>query len=508
MKTILATILSCTLLLCLPAQAQRFSDYSVEDKKLLWEEAVASFDGLEYEYVTRTFATENHARDCLKDLSSCISNNSGAPKEAKHRYNEMPRQWREKVASLDFDEVSEPFYFKDADQWLVFELIKKLPSQFVGAIDPLAWLEKFSATSLPSPYELRNDPAVVLRTELNRISSRDGLQQLLSKTKLQARQLDSLLSNGNTLLIKAVYNNDRDMMAALIAAGASVNQCGAASCPLSKAVALNLPDAVTFLLKNKANPNGARSNDTPLIYASTIGNRPVAQMLIDAGADVLKTRNEQAGGFELKRSMLFYALSEFPGYVNWLSDQVNQALEKTGKYQWTAWIEQNNKRTPVQDGSSISIRRAPFKLIMKMNPESSFRVLAFEDPAALEKTRDALLRRQMLMGTRIGASAADSKYLSVFSTLQMEGNEVHFSFTSNEWSYSTEPNQQMGTRRVVNRGQTEYEHDVHELILDGQEVPITKYTGKEISVVMGPIPPLGTGSDYFKPARIKLKFSP
>jgi hypothetical protein len=508
MKSSIAAALSLALLICLPAQAQKYKDFPIEDRLLLWEEAIASFDGTAYRYITRTFASESHARDCLNDYFSCFRDRSGGPVEAEHRYNEIPLPIREKVVALGLEEVSEPVHSSSDGQWFIFEMLSKQDSQFVGAVNPGDWLEGFAARALPSPSELRNDPKLVLRRKLNQVANRADLRKLRSQENLQPADLDSRLSNGTTLLIKAIHNSDLEMMAALLGWGASVNQCGAAQCPLSTAVEFNLPTAVDFLLKNKANANGSRDNDTPLIHASLRGDRSMAAKLIGAGADVLKTRKQQTEGFEFRRSMLFYSAPEPVEYSAWLSSEMERALGAMKKYQWSAWIEQDGKRTLVQDGASIALRKRPFRLLMKMAPNAGFRVLASEDPMFLEQSKNFGLRQQLLNAFRVGASNDDSRYLSVFSKIRMDGDSLHFNITSNEWAYSEAPGQKNGTRRITGNDQAEYQHMVDELIVDGQVDSITKYKGKELAVVMGVLPPLGTPVDYFKPVRIRLKLQP
>jgi hypothetical protein len=184
---------------------------------------------------------------------------------------------------------------------------------------------------------------------------------------------------------------------------------------------------------------------------------------------------------------------------------VKQALIRTHHYQWSAWVEQGGKRTAVSDRGTVTLRRAPFKVVLRMNGQAGFRVAASEDARLLERGKDIVFRRDLFSGARVGAADAQSKFLNV-SPLSMEGGKLHWSVRTTDWSYAEDARASTGTTYQPRNGAPEYVHEVEELIFDKGTIPLTRYEGPGIAVVMGALPPLGTGTDLFESVRFTIRF--
>jgi hypothetical protein len=494
-----------------PAVPDASAQATPEDLKLLWEEATNAFDGLAYTYSAISFPTEAGAKACRAKalMFKCFVPTFARPTfKVTRRYSEMPLAFKEQIAALEPGEVSEPLRSPDGSAWWVFQFHKSERANPVGGAEAAKWLSQFAAVSLPTPQQLKTDPALVARRVANRIQDPRQLAHALESGQLQVEHLDRLLSKGTTLLQRAVFKNDPDLMKALLAAGASADRCGAGSCPLGDAITLKRRDLVRLLLQNKANPTLAAQGLPPLMIAAAAADRETTQMLIDAGADLLVSRMPRYGvGPPMEESVLFYAsATESPEYADWLHQQVDGVLARSGKYKWSAWIEQDGVRQPIRDASVLTLKRKPFNVVMRMGEGISFRVLASEDLALLETSKDLKLRRMYLSGMRIGASGPDSKFLSL-SRLEVDADgEGMAGFTSNEWAYAEEPESRNGTVKVAVKGGVEYAHTVEEFLGAGASTPVATYPGAELAMVMGVIPPIGRGADYFAPARFRLRF--
>ena len=94
--------------------------------------------------------------------------------------------------------------------------------------------------------------------------------------------------DGSTALMWATFNADRDLVRALLKAGAKAdvtNRYGATA--LSEAVKLDDLELVRLLLDAGANVNSPNlDNQTALMLAVGLGSLPVAKLLVERGADV------------------------------------------------------------------------------------------------------------------------------------------------------------------------------------------------------------------------------
>lgn len=491
------------------AFAQSFSALPGDDKKLLWEEALATFDGSTYKYRVTAFATEDEAKQCLQNTFTCMKQKNARRFGYTHRSNEMPPALRNVVVALAEDDVAPPLRSPDGAEWWVVSLTKRASAKFTEEVQPGPWLERFAFISLPPVDALKNDPELLARRALNRLSGAEALPPLMASGRVQPKQLDMRLSSGATALLKAVYLKDLALMTALLDAGASPDACGVSACPLTTALLLSQGDAVRLLLSRKANPNGSGFGLPPLMAVAETADRELTAALLKAGANILQTHVERLGmGMEMKRSVMFYASSQEKAYTDWLLEQVNAAVAQRKAHDWSAWIEQDGKRVPVKDGATIDLKRRPFKLVFRANPNDSFRVLATEDPMIFERSSEFSFRRSLLGGFHVGASSATSKYITLFNAKVEKDATALMTGSTNEWSHSDDPEQQNGTRRVqLKQGGVEYVHEIEEIITESTETLLTAYKGPGLVWVMGPLPDIGSGADYFRPARIRLSFT-
>lgn len=481
--------------------------YSEDDAKLLWEEAAFTSNGMSYQYTLYTMGSKEAIEKCLAEYAQCFIHNPKEGEKFRQHYSELPYWLRDAIGALQPGMYSVPVAKPTGQNWVLVLLDKSEPAAFATGVDPRTWVEKFAPTALPSVTALKTDPELVMRRELNRVRNVDDLRKALSAGKIDKAHLDARLSSGSTLLLKAIGIGDLTLAKELLDQGASPDQCGVAFCPLGSAAMLNRALATRLLLEHKAKPNGSPMTETPLMSASVAGNRDIAQMLLDAGADPLLSKVDALGGMNVKRSVLYYAPSSNPEYADWLAKVVDGALAKAGRYGWSAWIEQDKRRKPIVDGGSIDVKRAPFKIVMKLQTDgTSFRLLASEKTELLDLSKNVLIRRQMTNPFIVGAAAADSKFLGVQDARLKDGT-LDFNLTSNELGYQQGADANRGTKRQANgKGGTEDVYTVEEFITDSGAVPVAKFAGKEVAMVAGVLPGLGTSEDFFKPARFRLVF--
>jgi len=96
--------------------------------------------------------------------------------------------------------------------------------------------------------------------------------------------------SGDTPLLAAVRGGHLEIAEKLVASGADVNFGTTESAPLPYAIIFRKPACVAFLLSAGADPNkpAPDAHAPPLELTGINGNAAVAQLLIDAGADIEK----------------------------------------------------------------------------------------------------------------------------------------------------------------------------------------------------------------------------
>lgn len=476
--------------------------WTEEDRQLLWEEAVHTHNGLLYKFKLYYFPSRELA-ESVREQRGGLWTAKIPKRELVMLHNELPYQLRERIAGLGLMDPSEPMLMPNGKDWVIVEVIEKMAAKFNTHRD--LWLDKYGTIALPPPSELRQNPVYVTRRSMNQIKSTDDLRQALAEHRISRTDLGRPCSNGFTLLVKAVLQNDVALAGALLDQGADPNTSTSEHCPLALAVALKHTEVARLLLGRGASPNGSPRLRTPLMEACANLDKASAQWLLDAGADPLASRIEQIGPGGISRSALFYVPSKETAFLDWFKGIVDAALQRSGDCEWSGWIEQSGARTRIQPGATIKLKKAPFRVILAMKGEIPFVVVASEDKTLHKRMQDAAFHRMAVGGAYVGASDKDSKYLSV-AGLEMNGDYLSGEFRSNEWGYYQDPERARGTMPITEGATGEFVHEVEELITPSGNYWIQDYPGRSLLLAMGVLPPIGSGTQLYKPVMCKLSF--
>jgi hypothetical protein len=480
--------------------------YSVADAQLLWEEALDSFNGLSYDYTVYGFASKEEAQSCIAD-SRCLLDAHLGWSRREERSNELPLGLRQAVISTPLDTMSQPVQAAASGRWNVVKVTGLHNSSFQTAVTPMQWLADYAAKALPDPEQLRGDPILRMRHAMGQVVSPEDLRQALDDGRIDVAHLDMPLANGSTLLERAIVRRRQDLLEAVAAAGASIEAPGWNVGPLSMAVYAHNRVAERWLLDHGARVDAETAGVSALMAASSMGDREGAEMLLGAGADPLRTHEDHVLSFTLKRSMLYYAPSSQPEYVEWLAGVMNGRLEKSGHYAWRAWIEQNGTRQPIVDGATINLRRQPFRIVMRAPEGVSLQLACSEEDGFGEKAHSAVYRRALLAPARAAAIGADSDYLAPGKVTVPASGIPSYDGAHIELSRATDPNLDTGTRRVEEgKGGAVDVHAIGKITLATGTVAIAQYPGHAVHAIMGTVPPLGVATDFFEPARFTLNF--
>ena len=237
--------------------------YSDPDGALLWEEAIATFNGLAYDYQEYVFATKLEADDCASNFNAaCRRKNFRSIQHRAERSNELPLRLRNAVVETSQHDFSKPVPDLATGKWTVINVTQFQPSTFVGAVNSREWVALHAATALPSVEALRNDPELKMRRVMNRIKSASELREALATQQMDKAHIDERLSGGSTLLLKAINLKNQELLDALLSEGASLDRCGIGSCPLTQTIYLGDRAGMRWLLSHGAKPEGAGDNIT------------------------------------------------------------------------------------------------------------------------------------------------------------------------------------------------------------------------------------------------------
>ena len=500
--------LACKLAKAAPPPAAT-SSYSQADSELLWEEAFYTFDGFAFDYELYEFPSEDEARRCLADVA-CPLKAHARDERSGVRRNEMPPWLRAAIDATATGRLSAPVRDPGGDKWVVAKVEARRGAKFDrDEVRPLDWVAANAATALPTVAQLKADPVLRKRTALNRVFGLEELQAGLAMDDFTPADLDSPLSSGSTLLLRAMVRDEQPMADALLAAGASVDACGTRYCPLEYALLTQKHAFVRWLLAHGARVDrvyGGTDLPTPLSIVANEADQEGAQLLLDAKADPLATITDTVAGKTVRRSVAYYVTHDHPDFLEWLYARMQDAEERTGHAAWSAWIEQGGVRRPIVDGATIVLKAQPLRIVLKMADGPSFRVLASEDAGFLEASRSAMMRRTMLAPVHAGAVGPTSRILIV-SELRTGGAAPAFEGASVELAWSADPAAANGTRRVAGRhGEHEDVHEVEQLLTRKGGIPASAFAGHALHVVAGAVPAHGVSSDFYRPARFDIVF--
>lgn len=504
LRPVSALILASSFLLSATSHAQLPASYTLDDKKLLWAEAVSYYNGMKYHYDLLRFDTREAALACSDKSFSCLIDKKQNKQSFTLPLPTVPLYLKETVSSLAESNISKPLQDPANNTWVMVSMTTLKVSNFLKEVNANTWLNEYALTALPTLGDLKTDPKLTVRREMGGIYTQASLLAAIQSGKIQPQDINTRLANGTTLLRRSIFLQDAEMMDILLKNGARADIC-TPKCPLNDAIYVQNQVLVNKLLDAGAKPDGEASDSRPLTMAARKADKEIVELLLARGANPLLPQADASFGVETNRSLLQYSPSDNPAFVEWLQEKINARLEKSGKYTWSAWIEQGKQKTRLTDNAVIKLKKAPFRITMQINPVQSFRLICSDDVSLLQHVKKLSFRREMLSPFNIGASADDSKYLSC-GKLAMEDGRWKFEGSSKELSYAEKEDEKTGTQRTKGHNGTEYSYSVTELIIGGEIVSLAQYKGKDLAVIIGTVPNSGMGADYFRPASFTLKF--
>lgn len=323
-----------------------------------------------------------------------------------------------------------PYTNRGTNGWLVVELVR------VSSAAPLRTGADFEKDArdwvakglLPAPDGLLADPAERARVAYWRALTPQSISAI-------APDLSPNVEYGDffTPLTRAVLTDRRELVSALLDHGANINQCGLLGCALH--LAQGMPDEkkaqdwTQWLLDRGAKPDTVDSrhqaaNDTPLAAAVGQGRLGSAEALVKAGASpdgvpqVPHTPIYQAAVNHHKdmvnwliargASVLPFAdrgnatpgvpahlyaaaqATEDKDFIAWAEQTMVSAAQTSPEYRYNAFLEQGKQRFPLKDGAALTIKAAPFKLVLELKPGES---TAVDVGASFEKAWSDEVRR-------------------------------------------------------------------------------------------------------------------
>lgn len=505
------TALIVTVIIALAAStgsiAQTKAEMTPEEEQLLWNAAKTYINARTYNYDLYQFEHRDSAEACSKKKWQCEKDFQSNRQQFKQALASVPFFLKTNIIDLGEFAVSEPIRNPKNNQWTVVVMNEISGSSFPEGQNPGDWLKEYAASALPGLQELKTDPAIRTQYDLDKISDITSLNAALSSKTLRKDNIETRLPKGDTLLTRAISLYDANMLSSLLKNGANPSHC-AIDCPLTLAVSGENKQFIQQLLKFGANPNGDKNHLSPLMAAAKIADRKTTELLFHAGADPLQPWMATESYQSSPKSLLYFATTKNTAYNDWLQGKINLALEKTGKYKWTAWIEQDGKRKKVTDKAVITLKKAPFNIVMQfdaVNAVNAFRLLASEDQALLMHAHHASFRAKAIHGDNVGAASDDNKALFLGMPVKEDG-EWKFDGAAQELGYTTNADAKTGTQLVISKNGPEYVFHVNETLSDSKAQPVQQLKSKLLAMVLGLVPNIGAGADYYHPACFKLKF--
>lgn len=513
---------------------------SAEDARTVYAELVQTHDGLVYSYFLARFSTQDKVRAAWEQMQQ------GPARVLRFDklYRDMkPRSGylfvfepalREKLVTLYPGERSGPVPLRQG--WAIAELIATRtapPPTLQQAESHLAGL--VAAGILPSAEALRSDPDLRRRTLVNNVRSVDDLRALPAEVSVDTR-----LSSLGTLLERALVLRRPDFVEALLKRGADPDKCARKFCPLQLAVYGDMRSTLELLLRSGADPNqhnpalgimegplsaaaylgdegfvarlieaGARPEgygtaSAPLMSASTKAHRAVAELLIAKGVDVLAVADTRP-----QRTALDFA--ERGGnadYAAWLRETMLKKADGSAAYRWQGWIEQDGTRQAL-DGRPVTLKRAPFRILVRMQPEATLYVAASVEPRMFDvfKARE---KSNLRSNASIGFEANNGRdaYLIVYGAMKEAegwgGSQAWWHHTSAETRFSSvdEPPEGREYGRAI---------EVFKFAGEGstpEDVPVAGFKGAALYLVLGTRVNMTVAADeVMYPKTVELRFT-
>ena len=154
---------------------------------------------------------------------------------------------------------------------------------FSSTLRPAALAAAIGLLSLGAAVSSSADTRPQSLVDLIRAGQRDAVLAAITSPDIDVNAAEP---DGSTALLWATYTVDRELVRALLKAGAKANITNRfGSSPLAEAVKVGDVELARMLLGAGANPDSPnQDNQTALMLASSVGSLPIAKMLIDKGA--------------------------------------------------------------------------------------------------------------------------------------------------------------------------------------------------------------------------------
>lgn len=414
--------------------------YSEAELRLIHEEAAAT-GGATYTF----YILGSEDRDVIQDTWAQLQDPRAQHLSMKTLLKMAPVQQqafalplpvREQLRQLNPGERSAIFALGKRS-WGIVELEAINTSTPVPAFESLhnALPKLVSTGAIPEPRVLATTPALVQRSLMNKALTTTAFDLLPP-----GFDIDMPLSNGFTLLQRALARDDAAMVTATLKRAANANLCLVRSCPLLIAVRSQTraapyvaellaagakPDQVSApgeytpltvasatgnlesvrqLLQARADRNGADDPNTPLGAALYMNHLAVAQLLLDKGADPLLRKPLKGGGFATPMGSALD--SQKPETVAWLRAAIRKHVATRKPWRWSFWLEQDGVKIPVAGGRA-HLKRKPFTLHVRLPAGGELRLEATTSPRLFDEHKANDLRAPLYQLSRLYSELHD-----------------------------------------------------------------------------------------------------
>ena len=521
------------------AQVLGPSPMSPEDLRTVYAELLQAHDGFLYTVHMVAYPSEEAARKAWEQLQQPRLRMQHFDKIFK---NVTPRTFflfavdqplRDKLVNLYSGERTGPVL--TVRGWVIAELVSTRPApppKFEEAQASIPNLVKVGV--LPSAEQLRTDPALIKRSAVNAVHSVDDLRAAPADLDVNLRT-----SSGQTLVIRALLTDRTDLLEELLKRGADANACAHKFCPLQLAIYRGSRRGFDLLLERGANPNqrdpsigvmegplaaaafrgdmeiagrlleagalvkGEEGREPPLVAAAGAAQRQMVELLISKGADVLaitKTAPERTALDAAQRS-------KNAEFAAWLRGVMLARAKESGQYAWEGWIEQDGTRHALD--KPITLKRAPFRIVVRMRPERVLYVAAATDRRLFEEFRSPARDGALFFGGNVSFESNEGK--DAFLVVYEPGAPGERWGGSQAWWASD-----AGTRFTTTtdtQGGPEHAREIRELTVFGagdkrMDMPVAQYGGKALYLVLGTrIKMTATLDEVFDGKAVELRFS-
>ena len=411
----------------------------------LWDAARHTSGGVSYEFKWTFFTDITRAR-----MARFSGLRNAAPQRAVNLLG-VPAAIRPLLANLylpgDRSEVV-PYTNRGTAGWVVVELVQRTPAPPLrqGAEFEAAAMRWVASGNLPDPDTLLAD-----------LQARARAAYWNANTPAAVAAIPADLSpnivygNLSTPLLQAILANRIELAQALIDRGADTNLCGLWGCPIQ--LAADAPDEATatnwvpWLLARGARADAVAlehvaGNSTALATTMRNGRRALAEQLLAAGASPdgvpgVRTTPLEAAAVAKRRDLVEWLIARgasvlphsdrsqhSPGergnlvsaaastgdksFAEWAERTVVAAARASPRFRFDAHVEQGGRRQRLADGATVTLKAAPFSLVMTLRPGESSGVTmgASFEASWMEEVRRADLRNPMF---RPFSSAATSE---------------------------------------------------------------------------------------------------